>query len=127
MTQKLGLGNIVWSPLEGGWLTGKYRRETGNPKDSSRAERWIGDLDNPKFARRLDIVEQLLPMAEAKGIPLARFANAWALRHPAVTSVIIGPRTQEQLEDSLQIVDVSFTEEELRRIDELVPPGSSAL
>lgn len=127
MTQKFGLGNIVWSPLEGGWLSGKYRRETGNPKDSARAERWIGDLDNPKSVRRLDIVEQLIPMAEAKGIPLARFANAWALRHPAVTSVIIGPRTQEQLEDSLQIVDVSFTEEELRRIDELVPPGSSAL
>ena len=80
MTQKFGIANIVWSPLEGGWLTGKYRRETGNPKDSKRAEAWIGDIDNPKFQRRLDIVEQLLPLAEAKGISAARFANAWALR-----------------------------------------------
>jgi aryl-alcohol dehydrogenase-like predicted oxidoreductase len=127
MSLKFGLANIVWSPLEGGWLSGKYRRETGNPKDSSRAERWIGDLKNPKFTRRLDIVEQLIPMAEAKGIPLARFANAWALRHPAVTSVIIGPRTLEQLEDSLQMLEVEFTAEETRRIDELVPPGTSAL
>jgi aryl-alcohol dehydrogenase-like predicted oxidoreductase len=127
MTQKFGLANIVWSPLEGGWLTGKYRRETGNPKDSKRAETWIGDIENPKFQRRLDIVEKLIPLAEQKGVSLARLANAWALRHPAVTSVIIGPRTMEQLEDSLGALDVQLTDEETARIDELVPPGTSAL
>ena len=127
MTQKLGIGNLVWSPLEGGWLTAKYRRGAGNPKDSQRAAAWIGDLDNPKFQRRLDIVEQLLPLAAAKGVSLARFANAWALRHPAVTSVIIGPRTAEQLDDSLGALDVQITAEEAAKIDELVPPGSSAL
>ncbi|HKV11686.1 MAG TPA: aldo/keto reductase [Thermoanaerobaculia bacterium] len=127
MAQKFGIGNIVWSPLEGGWLTGKYRRETGNPKDSTRSEKWIGDLENPKFQRRLDIVEQLVPLAEAKGISLARFANAWVLRNPAVTSNIIGPRTIEQLEDSLGAVDVQITDEEAAKIDELVPPGTSAL
>jgi aryl-alcohol dehydrogenase-like predicted oxidoreductase len=127
MSQKLGLGNIVWSPLEGGWLSGKYRRGGANPLDSNRAEKWIGDLGNPKFQRRLDIVEQLLPMAEAKGISLARLANAWALRHPAVTSVILGPRTQEQLDDSLEAVNVTFTDEETAAIDRLVAPGTSAL
>ena len=127
MAQKLGLANIVWSPLEGGWLTGKYRRGAGNPRDSKRSETWIGDLENPKFQRRLDIVEQLLPLAAAKGISLARFANAWALRHPAVTSVIIGPRTMEQLEDSLGVPDVHLSDEEAAKIDELVPPGTSAL
>jgi aryl-alcohol dehydrogenase-like predicted oxidoreductase len=127
MTQKFGIGNIVWSPLEGGWLTAKYRRQTGNPKDSRRAAGWVGDLDNPKFQRRLDVVERLLPLAEAKGIPLARFANAWALRHPAVTAVIIGPRTAEQLDDSLAALDVRITDEEAATIDELVPPGTSAL
>jgi aryl-alcohol dehydrogenase-like predicted oxidoreductase len=127
MTQKFGLGNIVWSPLEGGWLTGKYRRDTGNPKDSTRSEKWIGDLENPKFQRRLDIVEQLIPLAESKGVSLARFANAWVLRNPAVTSNIIGPRTLEQLEDSLGAVDVQITDEEATKIDELVPPGTSAL
>ena len=127
MTRKHGLGNIVWSPLEGGWLTGKYRRESGNPKDSKRSVTWIGDLGNPKFQRRLEIVERLLPLAEAKGVSAARFANAWALRHPAVTSVIIGPRTMEQLEDSLGALDVRITDEEAAKIDELVPPGTSAL
>jgi aryl-alcohol dehydrogenase-like predicted oxidoreductase len=127
MSLKLGLGNIVWSPLEGGWLSGKYRRGGANPLDSNRAEKWIGDLGNPKFQRRLDIVEKLLPMAEAKGISLARLANAWALRHPAVTSVILGPRTQEQLDDSLEAVNVTFTDEEVSAIDGLVAPGTSAL
>lgn len=127
MSLKFGIANIVWSPLEGGWLSGKYRRGAANPKDSQRAEKWIGDIDNPKFQRRLDIVEQLLPLAEAKGVPLARFANAWALRHPAVTSVILGPRTMEQLEDSLKALDIQITDEDARRIDELVPPGTSAL
>ena len=127
MTRKFGLGNIVWSPLEGGWLTGKYQRDVGNPRDSQRAEKWIGDIENPKFQRRLDVVEQLIPLAEAKRISLARFANAWVLRNPAVTSNIIGPRTIEQLEDSLGAVDVQITDEEAAQIDELVPPGTSAL
>jgi aryl-alcohol dehydrogenase-like predicted oxidoreductase len=127
MCQKLGLGAIVWSPLEGGWLTGKYRRGSGNPKDSARSKQWIGDVENPKFQRRLDVVEQLLPLAEAKGVSLARFANAWALRHPAVTSVILGPRTLAQLEDSLGALDVQITDEDAASIDALVPPGSSAL
>ncbi|HEX6902817.1 MAG TPA: aldo/keto reductase [Thermoanaerobaculia bacterium] len=126
MSLKHGIANIVWSPLEGGWLTGKYRRGH-NPKDSARAEKWIGDVDNPKFQRRLDVVEKLLPIAEEKGVPLARFANAWALRHPAVTSVIIGPRTMEQLEDSLAALEVRITDEDAAKIDELVPPGTSAL
>jgi aryl-alcohol dehydrogenase-like predicted oxidoreductase len=127
MALKFGIANIVWSPLEGGWLSGKYRRGAENPKDSQRAEQWIGDIDNPKFQRRLDIVEKLLPLTRAKGVPLARFANAWALRHPAVTSVIIGPRTLEQLEDSLKALDVQITDEDARQIDELVAPGTSAL
>ena len=127
MTQRFGIANIVWSPLEGGWLSGKYRRESGNPRDTERSRKWIGDIENPKFRRRLDIVEQLLPMAEEKGVPLARLANAWALRHPAVTSVILGPRTREQLDDSLEALNVQITDEEARRIDELVPPGTSAL
>jgi aryl-alcohol dehydrogenase-like predicted oxidoreductase len=127
MTQRFGIANIVWSPLEGGWLTGKYRRGAANPQDTERSRKWIGDIDNPKFQRRLDIVEQLLPIAEAKGIPLARFANAWALRNPAVTSVIIGPRTREQLDDSLGALAVQITEEEAAAIDRLVPPGTSAL
>lgn len=127
MTRRFGLANIVWSPLEGGWLAGKYRREAGNPRDSQRAEKWIGDLSNPKFERRLDLVEELIPLARARGVSLASFANAWVLRNPDVTSAILGPRTLEQLEDSLGALDVKITDEEAARIDELVPPGTSAL
>ncbi len=126
-TQKHGLGNLVWSPLEGGWLTGKYRKGDANPADSPRAKAWVGELDNPKFVRRLEIVEQLLPLAAEHGVPLARFANAWALRHPAVTSVIVGPRTMEQLEDSVACLEVQISAEALDKIDALVPPGTSAL
>ena len=127
MTRHFGIGNIVWSPLEGGWLTGKYRRGQANPKDSNRAANWVGDLDDPKFQHRLDVVEQLVPMAEARGVSLARFATAWTLANPDVTSVIIGPRTMEQLEDSLEALSIELSRDEQAQIDRLVPPGTSVL
>ena len=127
MTRHFGIGNIVWSPLEGGWLTGKYRRGAANPKDSNRAANWVGDIADPRFEHRLDVVEQLVPMAEARGISLARWATAWTLANQDVTSVIIGPRTMEQLEDSLEAVGVELSDEEHAKIDELVPPGTSVL
>ena len=113
--------------LEQNAATGKYRLGQENPEHSLRAESWIGDLANPKLQRRLDIIELLLPLAAAKGIPLSRLANAWVLLHPAVTSAILGPRTMEQLEDSLAALEVRVTPEEAARIDELVPPGTSVL
>ncbi len=125
MCQRFGIGNIVWSPLEGGWLSGKYRRDT-KPGESPRLA-WIGDPNDPKFDRRKKIVEALLPMAESHGVSLARFANAWALRHPAVTSVILGPRTMEQLTDSLACLDLTIRDSAAEEIDRLVPPGTAAL
>lgn len=127
MTRRFGIANIVWSPLEGGWLTGKYRRGQGNPEDSKRAEKWIGDLDDPKFRRRLEAVEELIPLAEDKGVGLARLALAWTLEHPAVTSAIMGPRTMEQLEGCLEALEVEISEEDHARIDGVVPPGTSVL
>jgi aryl-alcohol dehydrogenase-like predicted oxidoreductase len=127
MTQRFGIGNIVWSPLEGGWLTGKYRQGAQNPNDTPRAREWIKDLSNPKFERRAGVVERLLPLAAEKGVPLSQLATAWVLRHPAVTSAIIGPRTMEQLEDSLAALEVSISDAEADQIDALVPPGTSAL
>jgi aryl-alcohol dehydrogenase (NADP+) len=127
MSLRHGIGNIVWSPLEGGWLTGKYRKGAPNPGDSPRAERWVGDLANPKFARRLDVVEGLVSLAAAKGVPLARLATAWTLRHPAVTSTIVGPRTMTHLEDALAALDVEISRDDAVRIDALVPPGTNAL
>jgi aryl-alcohol dehydrogenase-like predicted oxidoreductase len=127
MTRRFGIGNLVWSPLESGWLTGKYRRGAANPNDTPRAQTWIGDIANPKFARRLEIVEQLLPLAAAHGVTLAQLATAWVLLHPAVDCAIIGPRTMEQLEDSLGALDVTIAPEEQASIDQLVPPGTSVL
>jgi len=125
--QRFGLGTMVWSPLEGGWLTGKYRTRGGNPGDSPRARDWVGGLDNPKFDRRLAVVEELAGMADAAGQPLAELALAWTLRHEAVTTVIIGPRTMEQLESCLRAPEQRVPEQMCRRLDELVPPGTTVL
>jgi aryl-alcohol dehydrogenase-like predicted oxidoreductase len=127
MTRHFGIGNLVWSPLEGGWLTGKYRRGGANPGDSQRSRQWIGDIESPKFARRLEVVERLIPLAESRGVPLARFATAWVLRNPDVHAAIIGPRTMEQLDDSLRALDVAISDEDAALVDQLVPPGTSAL
>lgn len=126
-TRRFGLGNIVWSPLEGGWLTGKYRRGEENPGDSPRSKKWIGNLADPKFEKRVDVVEQLIPYVEAKGTTLTRFALAWAMKNPDVTSVILGPRTLEQLEDCVAATELEITAEDLAKVDQLVPPGTSAL
>ncbi len=127
MTRHFGIANIVWSPLEGGWLSGKYRRGRDNPGDSARSRDRIGNLGNPKFAARLDAVEKLIPIADEIGVSLARLATAWALHNPDVTSVIIGPRVEEQLLDSLGAEELTLDQEVLRAIDEIVAPGSSVL
>lgn len=127
MTRRFGIANIVWSPLEGGWLTGKYRRGRANPADSPRAADWVGDVARPRFARRLDVVEQLVAWAEERRVPLAELATAWVLRNPDVTSAIIGPRTLPQLESSLRALEVPISDAEAARIDALVPPGTTVL
>ena len=126
MCERFGIGTLVWSPLEGGWLTGKYRQEGRNPSDSPRAA-WVGDLGNPKFARRKEAVEKLLPLARARGTSLARFAVAWTLHHPAVTTTILGPRTLEQLEDLLPAAELRLDDGDIAAVDAIVPPGSSAI
>jgi len=131
VTQRYGMGVIVWSPLAGGWLTGKYRRGRETPADS-RGSRWKGtrpvysryDLENPANQRKLDLVEDLERVADKTGLSLTHMSLAWTLAHPAVTSAIIGPRTMEQLEDLLAGADVRLDEPTLDAIDDLVPPGT---
>ncbi|MFN8549263.1 MAG: aldo/keto reductase [Candidatus Eisenbacteria bacterium] len=127
MSLKFGLANIVWSPLEGGWLTGKYRRGQVNPLDSPRAVGWVGDISNPRFVRRLEVVEELIKLASSRNVALADLAVAWSLVHPAVTCSIIGPRTMTQLEGNLRALDISLSADDLATIDRLVEPGSSVL
>ena len=126
MCQRFGIANIVWSPLEGGWLTGRYRKGEDLP-DTPRTRRWMKDKDDPKFQRRQQVVEDLIPHVEAKGCSLTAFSLAWTMENPAVTSTILGPRTMEQLEGCLEALKVDITEEDKALVDELVPPGTSAL
>jgi len=127
MCQRHGLGVMAWSPLEGGFLAGKYRRGEPNPKDSPRAAQWVGDTTEPRFERRLAAVEALSEVAAGMGVPLAEAALAWTLLHPAVTTTIIGPRTMAQLEGNLRALEVTFRPEDLSRVDEIVSPETSAL
>jgi aryl-alcohol dehydrogenase-like predicted oxidoreductase len=122
-----GMGCIVWSPLAGGWLGGKYRRGEAIDLSSGRAARQPARFDqsDPANVAKLDVVEALVPMAEEAGIPLSHLAIAFTLEHPAVTSAIIGPRTLEQLEGLLGADEVRLDDAVLDRIDELVPPGTN--
>ena len=120
------MGVIPWSPLAGGWLSGKYRKGA-EPPTSSRAGRIPRryDLSLPANHRKLDAAERLAQLAEEAGFSLIEFAIAFVIRHPAVTAAIIGPRTMEQLESQLPALDVSLDDELLDRIDDIVPPGTN--
>ncbi len=120
-----GLGVIPWSPLAGGWLSGKVRK--GRDYTSHRAQRMPGryDLSLPGNQQKLDAVEQLAVLAEGAGISLIDLSLAFVLRHPAITSAIIGPRTLEQLEGQLGAADVHLSDDVLDAIDAIVPPGTN--
>jgi aryl-alcohol dehydrogenase-like predicted oxidoreductase len=120
----LNLGVITWSPLNGGWLTGKYRRGQELPGDS-RAARHPDhiDYDNPVRERKLDLVERLTGIAAEAGITLTQLAIAFVLEHPAVTAAIVGPRTPQQLAGQLPAADLVLDTTVLDAIDALIPPG----
>ncbi|MGW2280991.1 aldo/keto reductase [Streptomyces sp. NPDC001770] len=117
--ERYGIGALVWSPLAGGLLTGRYRK--GQEPTTHRAGFGFKHL---KDERRLDVVEQLIPLAEKAGMPLTHLATAFAIAHPGVTSAIIGPRTMAHLDDLLAGAEVSLSDEILDRIDAVVPPGT---
>jgi aryl-alcohol dehydrogenase-like predicted oxidoreductase len=118
------MGVIPWSPLAGGWLTGRYRLGQDVPT-SHRAQRIPGryDMSIPGNQRKLEAVDALAKIAEEAGLSVIEMALAFVIRHPAVTAAIIGPRTMEQLESQLSAADVELSGEVLDRIDEIVPPG----
>ena len=124
MARTYGIGLIPWSPLAGGLLTGKYTRGGVAPEGT----RYAKAEDVPPQFRRLnetvyDVNEGLLPLAEAKGCTVSQLALAWCIHQPGITSPILGPRTMEHLVDNLGALDVTVTDEDRQRIDELVPPG----
>jgi aryl-alcohol dehydrogenase-like predicted oxidoreductase len=131
--ERFRFGAIVWSPLEGGWLAGRYRKGQPPPPDSRAANdtefgHFVRDnfrLDSPRGQRRLAVVEELVRMADELGVSLAAYATAWVLRHPAVSAAIVGPRVIRHLDASFEALGVRIPDTHLARIDELVPPGTS--
>ncbi|AGZ41451.1 aldo/keto reductase [Actinoplanes friuliensis] len=116
--QRYGLGTLIWGPLGQGMLTGRVRR--GQQNDLSRA-RYFQHLNDE---RRIDVVEQLVPLAEEAGLPLTHLAMAFTTAHPGVTSTLLGARTLDQLDNLLEGIDVTLTDDILDRIDKIVPPGT---
>jgi aryl-alcohol dehydrogenase-like predicted oxidoreductase len=122
--QQYRMGVIPWSPLAGGWLTGRYRKNAEVPV-SRRAERLPVrfDLSLPGNQAKLEAAEQLAVLADEAGLSLIHLALAFVINHPAVTSAIIGPRTMEHLDSQLGAADVTLEPAVLDRIDQIVPPG----
>ncbi|WP_042400770.1 aldo/keto reductase [Streptacidiphilus carbonis] len=119
VTERYGMGTMVWSPLAGGLLTGRYRKD--RPADTHRAG--FG-FQHMRDEQRLDAVEQLLLTAAKAGLPLTHMAMAFAIAHPGVTSAIIGPRTMEHLDDVLAGAETTLSDDLLDEIDAIVPPGT---
>ncbi|MCW2528232.1 MAG: aldo/keto reductase, partial [Pseudonocardiales bacterium] len=126
VAEKYGMGVLPWSPLAGGWLSGKYRKGEDAPT-SHRADRMPAryDLDVPGNQAKLDAADALAQLAETSGLSLVHMALAFTLAHPAVTAPIIGPRTMEHLESQLGAADVVLSSDVLDEIDKIVPPGAT--
>jgi aryl-alcohol dehydrogenase-like predicted oxidoreductase len=125
VTQRYGMGVLSWSPLAGGWLSGRFGR--GKDNTSRRAERLPGryDLDLPVNQTKLAAVDQLAELADKAGHSLPELAVAFVLAHPAVTSAIVGPRTMDHLTSLVASADLHLDTAILDGIDEVVPPATT--
>jgi len=126
MAQKHEVAILPWSPLWGGLLTGKYRRDQPLPPDSRLTFDpltgfWESNL-GPQFYDLLDLLEEL---AAAKNCTIPQLVLAWTISQPAITSAIIGPRTLAQLQDNLGAIEVEINDDDRQRIDALAPPGGA--
>jgi aryl-alcohol dehydrogenase-like predicted oxidoreductase len=125
--QANGLGLLPWSPLGGGWLTGKYRRDerpTGATRLGENPDRGVEGYDRrSRVERTWDVVEVVREVAEGRGVSMAQVALAWLVDRPAVTSVILGARTLEQLDDNLGAAGLHLTSEETARLDAASDPS----
>jgi len=107
---------LVWSPLAGGLLSGKYGRNRQGPEDSRRI---YFDFPPVNKEKAFDIIEVMQQIAEEKQASVAQLALAWLLHQPAVTSVIIGAKKNEQLDDNLKAIDIELTADELAKLDQV--------
>jgi aryl-alcohol dehydrogenase-like predicted oxidoreductase len=117
-----GLGILVWSPLAGGLLTGKFLRDAKGPKGSRHFDRKWREPPIYDEDRLFDIVDAIVAIAKARGVSGAQVALAWLLSRPAVSTVIIGGRTREQFADNLAAAELKLSDEELSRLEEASRP-----
>jgi aryl-alcohol dehydrogenase-like predicted oxidoreductase len=121
--QRYGMGVLTYGPLSSGWLSGRVDPTAGSRRAALGPQMF--DLTVPGNRAKLDAVEQLSKLATEAGMPLTHLATAFVRSHAAVTSVLIGPRRPEQLQDLLAAAEVELSEDILDRIDEIVPPGTN--
>ncbi len=129
VAQEYGMGVVTWSPLAGGWLSGRFgvgkentsERDKRMPRRPGAGGRF--DLTTPANQRKLEIVTHLAALAAEAGLTLVELALAFVLEHPAVSAAIVGPRTRDQLEAQLAAPEIRLDPAVLDRIDEIVPPG----
>lgn len=117
-----GLGTLVWSPLAGGLLSGKYRRGQDAPAGSRHLTEWN---EPPVYdeAKLYDTIELLVEIAEGHGVSAAQVALAWLLRRPTVASIVVGARTDEQLADNLRAAELKLSDDEVSRLEQLSRPN----
>ena len=124
-----GMGVLTYSPLAGGWLSGRYRKgqEIAGPGSTARLQRFPATYDatSQANAAKLDAADALGALADEAGLTLVQLALAFVTRHPAVTSAIVGPRTMEHLDAYLAADGIDLSDDLLDRIDEIVPPGAT--
>ena len=121
--QRHGMGTLTYSPLAGGWLSGRWRKDAASTPTSTARPGARFDMSIPANQRKLDIVEDLAQLAERAGMPLIELAIAFVINHPGVTAAIVGPRTMEQLQSYLPAAETTLSADILDRIDEIVAPG----
>ncbi len=127
VARRYSMGVIPWSPLAGGWLSGRYRKGGDSPADSRRAQMrpQRSDMSRPANVAKLEAADALGALADESGMSLIEMALAFVNNHPAVTAAIIGPRTMEQLESQLPALELKLGDAVLDRIDEIVAPGTN--
>jgi aryl-alcohol dehydrogenase-like predicted oxidoreductase len=122
-SRRHGMGILTYSPLAGGWLSGRWRKDAASTPTSAARPSARFDMTSPANQRKLEVVEELAQVADKAGLTLIELAIAFVINHPAVTAAIIGPRTMEQLESQLPAAEVTLTADILDRIDQIVAPG----
>jgi len=121
--QRLGVGVLAFSALAGGWLSGRYRSGQEVPLSGPRSHRTSMDAGAPANATKFAAADALGALADENGLTLVQLATAWAAHHPAVSSVVIGPRTMQQLDGYLAADGIELNDDVLDRVDAIVPPG----